>query len=101
MPFFLKILSAPNKEKIGMKIPLREGEHMLGRASPPCDIQLESTKVSKKHCLIRLEGKELSAEDLNSANGVYINGKRITKVKIEEKDRLVIGEFILEVTVDK
>ena len=99
MPFFLKILSAPAREKLGAKIPLTEGEHFAGRASPPCEIRLDGAKVSKKHCLFRVEGETLTVEDLGSANGLYVNGKRVSRAGLRAKDRMVIGDFILEVTV--
>jgi pSer/pThr/pTyr-binding forkhead associated (FHA) protein len=101
MPFFLKILIGPAEDKVGMKIALSEGEHMLGRATPPCDIHLDSVKVSKKHALLRVKGSDLQLEDLNSANGIFVNGKRVTATPLREKDRIAIGEFVLEVTVKK
>lgn len=99
MSFYLKILSSPVPEKVGAKIPLTEGEHFAGRASPPCEIHLEGGKVSKKHCMFRVKGGVLSVEDLNSANGLYVNGKRVLQVELKAKDRMVVGDFILEVTV--
>ena len=99
MPRFLKILAAPAADKIGMKIPLNEGDLLLGRACPPCDMPLESAKVSKKHCIVRVRGDAVTIEDLNSANGIFVNGKRVSMVELHEKDRLVIGEFMMEVTV--
>jgi pSer/pThr/pTyr-binding forkhead associated (FHA) protein len=38
-------------------------------------------------------------EDLNSANGLYVNGKRVAEAELKAKDRMVVGDFILEVTV--
>lgn len=99
MSFFLKILAGPTAEKVGIKIPLAEGEHLVGRASPPCEIHFEGSKVSKKHCVFRVSGGQLTVEDLNSANGLFVNGKRADKVTLHEKDRMVIGDFVLEVTV--
>lgn len=99
MPFFLKILSSPDQKQAGIKIPLEEGEHLVGRAAPPCEIQLDGAKVSKKHCMFRVVKGKLSVEDLRSANGLYVNGKQITKIDLNAKDRIVLGDFILEVTV--
>ena len=31
--------------------------------------------------------------------GVYVNGKKVDKAKLTSKDRVVIGEFTLEVAV--
>ncbi|MGZ3692771.1 MAG: FHA domain-containing protein [Bdellovibrionota bacterium] len=101
MSYFIKILVCPVPEKVGIKIPLAEGDNLVGRASPPCEIQLEGGKVSKKHCVFRVEGSKLTLLDLNSANGLFVNGKRVENSELHDKDRVVVGDFILEVTVKK
>lgn len=98
MSYFLKILASPEKKMDGIKIELKEGESLLGRVSPPAQVQLEGTKVSKKHCVVKVAGDAITVDDLNSSNGLFVNGKRVTSSPLKEKDRLVIGEFILEVT---
>lgn len=99
MPFFLKVISSPDRKRDGNKFAIQEGENLVGRISPPATILLEGTKVSKKHCLFRLEGAVLKVDDLRSSNGIFVNGKRVESAVLQEKDRLVVGEFILEVTV--
>lgn len=98
MSFFIKILDCPVKNKVGLKIQLAEGDNLVGRASPPCEIQFEGGKVSKKHCVFRLQASKLSVIDLSSANGVFVNGKRVNEIALRAKDRVVIGDFIVEVT---
>jgi pSer/pThr/pTyr-binding forkhead associated (FHA) protein len=97
MPYFLKVLSSPEKRLDGTKISLKEGENLVGRSSPPADILLEGTKVSKKHCVINAKMAALRVDDLKSSNGLFVNGKRVITSVLKEKDRLVIGEFVLEV----
>jgi len=97
MFFFLKILSSPDRQLEGTKIELKEGENLAGRASPPAQIVLEGTKVSKKHCLFTVSGATLKVDDLRSSNGLFLNGKRVVQSALKNKDRLVIGEFVLEV----
>jgi len=98
MPFFLKILASPGKTQDGMKLELVEGENLAGRSAPPATIRLEGTKVSKKHCVFKVEEQTLKVDDLRSSNGLFVNGKRVESAVLNEKDRIVIGEFILEVT---
>jgi len=97
MPFHLKILVAPEGEAAGRKISLAEGENIVGRVAPPSTIVLEGTKVSKRHCVFRVAGADLSVEDLGSSNGLFVNGKRLDQAKLRKKDRLVVGEYTLEV----
>lgn len=99
MPYFVKIISAVDSDKVGLKFPLGEGQTLVGRVSPPSKIKLEGIKVSKKHCSFIIEKGILKILDHNSSNGVYVNGKKVTTVDLKEKDRIVIGEFTLEVTV--
>jgi len=99
MPYFLKILSSPEKKLDGVKLNLVEGENLVGRVNPPAQVLLDGSKVSKKHCVIQLKGQELRIDDLRSSNGVFVNGKKVESAPLKEKDRLVIGEFVLEVTV--
>jgi pSer/pThr/pTyr-binding forkhead associated (FHA) protein len=97
MPCSLKILEAPEDGQVGTKLPLREGENAAGRVAPLCSLVLNGGKVSKKHCTFLLAGARLTVEDNNSSNGVFVNGKKVSKQELKDKDRLVIGEFTLEV----
>ncbi len=53
---------------------------------PDNDVVLENPSVSGHHIKFTREGKQYFAEDLNSANGTFVNGKRITKSGICDKD---------------
>lgn len=97
MSYFLKILVSPDKRLEGAKIDLHEGENLAGRAKPPSEIELDGTKVSKKHCVFTLQGLDLKVDDLKSSNGLFVNGKKVLGSPLRDKDRIVIGEFVLEV----
>lgn len=97
MPFYLKVLSAPEGQPVGHKHALAEGENVAGRIAPPSQIILSGTKVSKRHCTFTLAGNALSVEDNLSSNGVFVNGKKVPRSPLRARDRIVIGEFILEV----
>ncbi len=99
MPAFIKILASPKKEQIGMKIALKEGENIFGRSNPPSHITLDGKKVSKKHGSFLVKGNQVSIVDHGSANGIYVNGKKATNQNLTNLDRLVVGEFTLELTV--
>lgn len=100
MRYSLKVLSSPEGKLDGIKLPLTEGDNLVGRLSPPALVQLDGTKVSKKHCVFIWAGSELKVEDLGSSNGVFVNGKKVSGTVLREKDRLMIGEFVLEVAVN-
>jgi ABC transport system ATP-binding/permease protein len=96
--FYLKILDGPKKDQIGTKFPLKMGVSLVGRVSPPADVLLDGQKVSKKHCAFHNLPRGLSVEDLGSSNGTFLNGAKVSKSTLSEKDRLVIGDFTLEVS---
>src|SRR2546421_8782737 len=55
------------------------------------DICLEDLYVSRHHCVIRTEGTEYIIEDLNSANGTYVNGELVKATPLEEGSIIQIG----------
>ena len=65
---------------------------LVGR-HPECDIQLNSRKVSRRHCCIAQVYDYLVVRDLGSTNGVRINGNRVVEGKLLGGDELTIGNF--------
>jgi pSer/pThr/pTyr-binding forkhead associated (FHA) protein len=64
-----------------------------------CDMRIPSAEVSRRHCLLRIEDGYLSVEDLQSANGTFVNGVPIQeRTVIRPGDQLEIGPitFVVE-----
>lgn len=62
------------------------------------DIVLPKGNVSKKHSRISANDGNVSITDLNSTNGTYVNGRKVTgEQPITENDKIYIGDFILQV----
>jgi pSer/pThr/pTyr-binding forkhead associated (FHA) protein len=55
------------------------------------DIILNDPHVSRNHCVIRTEGEHYMIEDLNSANGTYVNGERVNACSLKEGSLIQIG----------
>ena len=53
--------------------------------------------VSRRHAKISVEGGEIFLEDLGSTNGSFVNGEKITRTKLAEGDRILIGTSIIKV----
>jgi len=73
---------------------LWEEETFLGRDPLKCTIVVpeQCTKVSRMHAVIRRELEGIILEDLNSHNGTFLNGTRISgKVVLADKDSFVLG----------
>ncbi|MCA9642207.1 MAG: FHA domain-containing protein [Polyangiaceae bacterium] len=81
----------------GTRFPIRRGETILGR-SPYCSIVISDDLVSREHCALRLTSDGLTVTDLNSTNGVRVNGNLIKgPTGVQPGDVLTVGTALLEV----
>jgi len=68
---------------------------VVGRGEE-CDIRLDGLLISNRHAAVALTASGLQLEDLNSTNGTYVNGQRITgRTTIQAQDVIQIGPFVL------
>ena len=77
-------------------VDLNPGELALGRA-PDNDVQIEDTTVSSHHARIFTYFYVSYIEDLNSTNGTFVNGKRITKHLLQPGDVIHLGQYPLRI----
>jgi predicted component of type VI protein secretion system len=70
---------------------------LVGR-HPECDIQIDSRKISRRHCCIAQVHDYLVVRDLDSTNGVRINGVRVVEGRLKAGDELTIGNHRYQVT---
>src|SRR5688572_25640167 len=59
------------------------------------DIVVENLSVSRNHARIRRQAGKYILTDLNSANGTYVNGVRVSKTEIVNDDVIAIGKHKL------
>lgn len=68
-------------------------EVTLGRA-PGNTVQLTERNVSRKHARLFSQAGSLVVEDLHSANGILLNGQKVTEPKaLQDGDLLRIGDY--------
>jgi pSer/pThr/pTyr-binding forkhead associated (FHA) protein len=77
-------------------------ETLIGR-SPECNLRIASGQVSRRHCVIKVDGERVCVRDLGSANGTRLNGQAITAevdVAVPPGSTLVVGplKFIVQFT---
>jgi len=63
---------------------------LLGR-SRECDIQVEDPNVSRRHAELRQEGASYWIVDLESTNGIEVNGHRVQRAKLDSGDTFTVG----------
>jgi pSer/pThr/pTyr-binding forkhead associated (FHA) protein len=62
--------------------------------------QIAEPSVSSHHCEVVLRGSEVVVRDLNSTNGTYINGEKITERVIKPGQILRLGQVELRLETD-
>src|SRR5262249_35594702 len=82
-------------------VPLIRDEITIGRKEGNT-IRLTERNVSRKHARIVKSNGAVVVEDLDSYNGVKVNGARIQgRVAVNESDRIQIGDYLLELKLDR
>ncbi|MBL4635555.1 MAG: FHA domain-containing protein [Kofleriaceae bacterium] len=82
-------------------VPLIREELTIGRQDGNT-IRLTERNVSRRHAKLLRGQDSIMIEDLDSYNGVRVNGTRIQgKVEIKEADRVQIGDYLIEVKAEQ
>jgi len=78
---------------------LLEGQFVVGR-SATCQLSLDDALVSRRHAMFVVSEAGVTVEDLQSRNGVIVNGQRISsRVPVQPGDKITIGSQ--ELTLQK
>lgn len=65
-----------------------------------CDFCIPLTCISRKHCEFDMDMERLTIRDLNSKNGTFLNGSRISESPIKPGDLLKIGTLSFGIQID-
>ncbi|HEX3772503.1 MAG TPA: GGDEF domain-containing protein [Polyangiaceae bacterium] len=84
---YLIVLAGDN---IGQMFPVQELEMVIGR-SQEATVRLLDDGVSRRHARLVNERGVVSIEDLGSANGTLINGRRVERTALEDGDKIQVG----------
>jgi type II secretory pathway predicted ATPase ExeA len=68
------------------------GRKVIGR-TPDNDLQLDSKFISRHHCQLVTGSDGITVvEDLNSTNGILVDGKRVRRHTLRDGDVVIIGQ---------
>ncbi len=67
---------------------------VVGR-DPGVDIVIDNLGVSRSHCQLIKRGAGYIVQDMNSANGTYVNGTRVGEQELSADDQIVVGKYVL------
>ncbi|MCL2118961.1 MAG: FHA domain-containing protein [Planctomycetaceae bacterium] len=88
--------------RAGQAISINVPKFFIGRAED-CHLKPKSELISRYHCaIISEEGGYVAVRDMQSKNGVYINGERVFGEKeVKTGDKIVVGplEFHFQISV--
>lgn len=83
----------------GRPVELADGEATFGR-SRTSTIRLDHESVSRSHALMTLHRGDVTIRDLNSSNGTWVGGHRITgEVPLTDGARLQLGAAVVELKI--
>jgi signal transduction histidine kinase/CheY-like chemotaxis protein len=81
--------------RIGARHDLPADRAILGR-SHDAAVPIEDREVSRQHALIvRDAAGKLTIHDLESSNGTFVNGRRVTRHELAPGDRIQLGSHVL------
>lgn len=83
----------------GRKIPLLPMTMSIGREHDN-NIELKDPDVGRYHARILYRNGKFLLEDLESSNGTWVNGERITDATLRNGDRVKIGEVEMAIDFD-
>src|SRR5437762_2472814 len=66
-------------------------EHARRGRSRDCDIQIADPNVSRRHAEVRRDGGAYVLVDLDSTNGIEVDGKRVKRLELGDGSRFTIG----------
>jgi hypothetical protein len=85
-------LQVLNGSLAGQTYELKVDKTTVGRVEDNA-LQLAEPSISSHHCEILLRGDDVVIRDLNSTNGSYINGEKVTEAVLKPGQTLRLGQI--------
>ena len=80
----------------------RHGRSLVVGRDPSCDVVFPSndTRVSRRHArFVPIGGGRWEVQDLGSANGVSVNGRRVEVAHVGPQDRVMLGSLVFDLSM--
>lgn len=101
MPVFLEVRSG---SQAGNRVRLEQGRIVrVGRTSRADMVFSEDAHMSGLHFSLGWEGADCRVTDLNSRNGILVNGQTVSALTLRDGDTIVAGDttFVLQIEPDQ
>ena len=83
------------EDRVLQEFLLSGGTVTIGR-QPDNVLRIDNPAVSGHHAKVYAEDDHYVIEDSESFNGTYVNGQRVSKVKLKDGDNLTVGKHTIE-----
>jgi Protein of unknown function (DUF3662)/Inner membrane component of T3SS, cytoplasmic domain len=83
----------------GKTFVLDQSRTVVGR-SRRCDFVVEDPNISRRHFELQRRGADWFVVDLESTNGIAVNGKRVTSAQLHPGDEIVAGTSRMRFNLD-
>jgi hypothetical protein len=80
----------------GQIFPLKTRRTIIGRDTRTSNIILNDNSTSRQHAIIENRGNHFTITDLNSSNGTFVNGERITRKSLRNGDKIKISATVFQ-----
>lgn len=85
----LVVIAGARPVRLRLKLP-----SIIGR-SDDARLKIRHGKISRRHCELRIQDTKFWIEDLQSSNGTFVNGRRLTEAwQLQHGDCIRIGELV-------
>lgn len=81
----------------GGEFPIRMNREIIIGRSSDLDMVLVEDMVSRRHAKITSTDIDVYIQDLGSTNGTFVNGEKISRSRLSEGDRILVGTSIMKV----
>ncbi len=71
---------------------------LIGR-HPECDVRLDVSTISRRHCCVALAYDRVMIRDLGSRNGLRVNGLLVDEAQLRPGDEVAIGPLLFRLDV--
>ena len=88
------------KDAVIKEMPLSQDTLTIGRKEGN-DLVIDNQAVSGFHARILREDQDFVIEDLNSLNGTFINGRKVSRYVLKNSDVVLIGNHTIEFFSEK
>jgi len=88
----------PLKAGTAPSIPLQRPVLLIGR-HPECDVRLDLSTISRRHCCVALADDRVIVRDLGSRNGLRVDGRPVDEAQLHPGDEIAIGPLLFRMEV--